>query len=92
VVTARWSIGTLQGRCQLLDVSEAGLRLRCERASLRLYGRITLTFPLPSLQDPGQEELCRVQGVVVWIEEREAGVSLIDPPAEVQARLRALYT
>ena len=89
LASLRWSIGKLRGEGQLLDVSPAGLRISSTRP-VRLYSRIELWLPLPAHVAGEDSQVFELQGVVVWVQGDQAGVSLIDPPDEVQARLEAL--
>jgi hypothetical protein len=76
---------------EVQDISETGLRLGCSERPLPPQGRLKIFISLPSADGAGNS-LCLLEGEVVWVDDRCAGLRLIDPADEHRDCLRRLLS
>lgn len=86
--TVQWSLGNLRHSSQVLDISEGGMRLSRGVQAVPLFQKIKIFIPLPSTER-GHKKMCFVEGVIVWKNKRELGVSFLPPPKDVVTKLRS---
>ncbi len=84
----QWSTGDSRYVSTVLDISEGGIRMACGECAVQLFQRIKLFIPLPS-EDHLSKEMFYVEGVVVWKNACELGVSFLSPDKETVQKLRA---
>ncbi len=92
-VSCRRPLHVVSGRdvwtAEAQDISEGGIRLGRSERPLPGQGRLQIFISLPTPEGPGSS-LCLLEGEIVWANEEQAGLRLVDVAEEHRACLRGL--